>query len=465
VVFSIFGRKKAESKPVRGKASVAKPQPSPASPAKPADVPQAEGEDSLDFSAYVPLPKSEPRAAPQAEPASAQPPATPPHSGGPDSVTVIEATAAAADDLAPVIEATATAGELAPVIEATATAADDLVPVIEATATTDDLAPVIEEAAIFFANGQVVQALSTLSRSVREADLGAWALQAWLMLFHLYQHLDMRTEFEALAMEFVVKFERSPPVWIETAKRSDPALVTGGVGYCALTGTLSEASAPELGKLREIAEKMLTVRMDCAKLEGLDATGCRLLRETLASIRGAGREVMITGETQLLRLLEEPCQAGKTGTDDALWALLLELYRMLKLKDEFEETAVNYAVTFEVSPPSWESQPSARAAERPPVEHPAESEDEALALSGEVTGASEELAAQLQDWAAANTMLVIDMSRVKRVDFVSAGLMLSVLSKLQRAGTTIQIRGVNELIHALFLAMGIGKITRIIPRK
>jgi ABC-type transporter Mla MlaB component len=464
VVFSIFGRKKAESKPVRGKASVAKPQPSPASPAKPADVPQAEGEDSLDFSAYVPLPKSEPRAAPQAEPASAQPPATPPHSGGPDSVTVIEATAAAADDLAPVIEATATAGELAPVIEATATAADDLVPVIEATTTTDDLAPVIEEAAIFFANGQVVQALSTLSRSVREADLGAWALQAWLMLFHLYQHLDMRTEFEALAMEFVVKFERSPPAWIETAKRSDPALVTGGIGYCALSGTLSEASAPELEKLREIAERLLTVRMDCAKLQGLDAPGCRLLRETLASIRGAGREVMITGETQLLRLLEEPCQAGRPETDDALWTLLLELYRMLKLKDKFEETAVNYAVTFEVSPPSWESQPSA-GAERAPVEPPADSEDGALVLSGEITGASEALAAQLQDWSAANAMLVIDMSRAKRVDFITAGLMLNVLSKLERSGTTIQIRGVNELIHALFLAMGIGKIARIVPRR
>jgi hypothetical protein len=43
--------------------------------------------------------------------------------------------------------------------------------------------------------------------------------------------------------------------------------------------------------------------------------------------------------------------------------------------------------------------------------------------------------------------------------------MLNVLSKLERSGTTIQIRGVNELIHALFLVMGIGKIARIIPRR
>jgi len=30
---------------------------------------------------------------------------------------------------------------------------------------------------------------------------------------------------------------------------------------------------------------------------------------------------------------------------------------------------------------------------------------------------------------------------------------------------SIQIRGANELINALFLAMGIGRIARIIPRR
>ena len=62
-------------------------------------------------------------------------------------------------------------------------------------------------------------------------------------------------------------------------------------------------------------------------------------------------------------------------------------------------------------------------------------------------------------------MLVIDMSQARRVDFVTAGLMFNVLSKLQRSGTTIQIRGANELINALFLAMGIGRIARIVPRR
>ena len=443
--FSLFGKrsepakKKTESKPSAAKAPSAKSAPAPGKPASPARpmTTSRSGGDSLDFSSYAPPPKAEPpraEARPEVAPAAAPvappaaqipvppPPAAPPARRGPDSAAGIEA------------------------------------------ATPDEYAPVIEEAAIFFANGQVLQALAALSRAVREEDLGASALQAWLMLFGLYQHLGMSAEFEALAMEFAVKFERSPPVWIETGPPPDPALVTGGIGYCALSGTLSEASAPELEKLRDTAQRLHTVRMDCTKLQGLDAPGCRLLGETLASIRGAGRNVMITGETQLLRLLEEPCRVGRAETDGAVWALLLELYRMLKLKDKFEETAVDYAVTFEVSPPSWDSQPGA-GSKRAAVERPVEPEDRALALSGDITGASEALAQQLQDWAAANAMLVIDMSRAKRVDFVTAGLMLKVLSRLHQDGTTVQIRGANALIHALFAVMGIGKVARIVPRK
>jgi ABC-type transporter Mla MlaB component len=43
--------------------------------------------------------------------------------------------------------------------------------------------------------------------------------------------------------------------------------------------------------------------------------------------------------------------------------------------------------------------------------------------------------------------------------------MLDVFSKLQRTGTTIQIRGANELIRTLFEVTGVSKVARIIARK
>jgi len=432
VFFSLFGRKKTESKK---KPITRQPvKPSPEKSATPVAGPQA-GEDSLDFSAYVPPPQSTPLPASPA-------PAPAPQSDSRDADAV-----PAPPTLDVSALASSLAGEPGPAPSASPA---------------PEVAPIIAEAATLFANGEVEQALARLSNSVREEDLGDSAQQAWLMLFDLYQHRGQRVEFEALALEFVVKFERSPPAWIESDERHDPALATGGIGYFALNGMLTGASAPELEKLRNTPGR--TVRIECDRLLGLDGPGCRLLREALLSIRDAGKEVMFTGESRLLAFLERFCQPGKIETDAAAWALLLDVYRTLDLKDKFEEAAVNYAVTFEVSPPSWEPQPRAEV-RRSAVLRPVEAAEQALILSGELSGAGEPLARQLQDWAGANKMLVVDMSRATRVDLATAGLMLRVLSELQKSGTTIQIRGANELICALFGVVGLNRVARIIPRK
>jgi ABC-type transporter Mla MlaB component len=436
VFFSLFGRKGAPKKiESKNKAPITRQPagPSPPTSAAPVASPEA-GEDSLDFSAYVPPPQS--------APLQDSPPPAP--QSFPQETAAAPAT--------PALDVSALAASLA----------GQPGPAPSASPATNDVAPIIEETAILFANGEVEPALARLSKSVREADLGDSALQAWLMLFDLLQHQDKWVEFEALALEFVVKFERSPPTWLDIGERKDPALATGGIGYFALSGMLTGASAPELEKLRNTPGQ--AVRIECGRLLGLDGPGCRLLREALLSVHDAGKEVMLTGESRLLAFLERFCQAGKIETDAAAWALLLDVYKTLDLKDKFEEAAVNYAVTFEVSPPSWESRPGTQA-RGSAVLRPAEAADQALILSGELSGASETLAKQLQDWAGANKMLVIDMSRATRVDPATAGLMLKVLSALQERGTTIQIRGASELIRALFGLTGLDKVARIIPRK
>jgi len=432
VFFSLFGRKKTESK----KAPITRQpvKPSPEKSAAPVASPQA-SEDSLDFSAYVPPPPLAPLQVPPAPVPAPQEAATAPAPPPLDVSALVSSLAGQADP----------------------------VPSIDVSPP-NDIAPIIEETATLFANGQVEQALAGLSNAVRGGGLGDSALQAWLMLFDLYQHLGMEVEFEALALEFVMEFERSPPAWLDTGELRDRALDTGGIAYFALGGTLTDASAPELEKLRNAAATQPVLRVDCGKLEGVDGPGCRLFRETLLSLRNAGKEVLLTGEAWLIQFLEEACQPGRTETDGAVWALLLDVYRILDFKDKFEEAAVNYAVTFEVSPPSWESQPGAEA-RGSSVLQPVEAADQALILSGELSGAGETLAKQLQDWAGANKMLIIDMSQATRVDLVTAGLMLNVLSKLQETGTTIQIRGANELIRALFGVTGLSRVARVIPRK
>lgn len=414
MAFSIFGKtigfsRKTESKPAAGKGPAASP------PQRPSASPPEDPRSELDFISYSPPPRSQ--------------------LPGPE----VRSAARAAEPKASA-------------------------PSAAAPAASERAASIIEDTVILFANGQVEQAFATLSRSVREESLGGLALQGWLMLFDLYQHLGMAAEFEVHALKFSGRFERSPPTWLEPPEHRDAALDPTDIGSFTLSGVLSKESAPELEKLRSTAVARPAVRVECGELESLDGPGCRLLRDALLSLRASGKEVLLSGEAKLLRLLENACRPKRIETDRAVWALLLEIYRILDFKDKFEEAAVNYAVTFEVSPPSWESKPEAEAKRAAPA-RPLEVADHALALSGELTGASDDLARQLRDWAAANNMLVIDISQVRRVDFVTAGLMFKVLSKLSKDGTTIQIRGASELIHALFRIMGIDKVARIIPRK
>ena len=445
MAFSLFGKK--DEPPTKKKTTTRavekpgdraqKPAPPPASAAV-LEASPASGDDdfSLDFSHYVPPPpavKAAPSERPRPPSAPAQKPAAAPQASS----------------------------------QQPAAAAPMMPQAPGATPGARDTAPVIEEAAILFANGQSLQALTALTKAVHDGDLGPSALQVWLMLFDLYQLLGMKAEFEALGMDFLVKFERSPPVWIKAEPQSNPALATGGMGYCALTGVLSDGSASQLEQLRRMSQRQQAIRIDFAKLQGVDPFGCARLLVVLEVLKTSGKEVVFTGEAHLLRLLEAECQTENKDTDGVLWSLQFEILRRLGLEDRFEEAAVNYAVTYEVSPPSWPSRDHQTGAKTGPGPRTTATEpaQPAFRLSGDVTGASENLPRQLEDWAASNSPLVIDMSAVRRVDFVSAGQLLNVFTGLHQAGTTVQIRGANELIAVLFGVMGIGQVARIIQNR
>ncbi|MCC6610976.1 MAG: hypothetical protein IT515_15045 [Burkholderiales bacterium] len=332
---------------------------------------------------------------------------------------------------------------------------------------------VIEEGAILFANGQADQALARLEAALADeslgASLGAWRLQIWLMLFDLYQHLGRKARFEERALDFVVKFERSPPAWTEAPKadKAPSALRTGGAAHVSLSGTLSAASANALEQLRKMAERQSKLRVDFAKLQGLDADGCRLLLDALKALKKAKKEVYFSGEAQGLKLVRDLAKPGDPSTDQAVWQLLLELYQQLGLQNEFEEAAVDFAVTYELSPPSWEVPPPKAKGTAPPPAEPeaARAPEDAFYFEGEVAGANDALFTELADYAQTANPLVIDMSRMRRIDFVNAGRLLNTLEKVASAERSIVLRGVGEMVAALLSVMRITKLARVIPRK
>ena len=495
MVFSIFGKKpeKKPDKPAPPKVEARKPaSPAQRGPAPASSTPVDEGE-SLDFTSYVPPPASQappPSAPPSMAPPSVAPPSIAPPSA-PPSIAPRAAEATPAAQSAPGGDAMGldfgalaaqTTGQQAPAARAPAPPApkpaaakkkpkgpvDSILCIEVEEGSGHDIPAAIEEAAILFANGQIEEAHARASKAIEQEDLGAWKLQMWLMLFDLMQSLGRKQEFEEKALDFVVKFERSPPPWVDAptaAARGNPSLRTGGLAHVALTGVLGAQSAAALDQLKKAAERQPKLRLDFAKLQSIEPAGCTLLRDTLRAFKAGKKDVYLTGEARIQQLLREAAKAGDKSVDAAVWLLLLDLYQMLGMHDEFEEAAVDYAVTYEVSPPSWEAPPPRPKPLEASQPIALETGDDAFHLVGEVAGQSDQLFTDIAAYAGGANPVTLELAATKRIDFVNAGRLLNVLEKQQAEGKELVIRGAGEMIIALFAVMGITRIARIIPRK
>lgn len=327
------------------------------------------------------------------------------------------------------------------------------------------LHPVVEEAAILFANGQDEAALATLEAAVDAGGLGSADDQVWAMRFDLYQLMGMRELFDKRALEYSMKYEKSPPTWVEPARQTlGPALTTGGNAFAAFTGTLGESAEKTVRQLEKIVAGNPVARVEFVKLKDVDTQGAEMLLKAMRTARKAKCELLMSGAEKLAELLKGKLEVGRRG-DETLWMLLLELYQHMGKQDSFEEWAVNYAITFEVSPPSWENRPPPKKPAPMPVPAEEPTEPDAFRLAGEMYSAGSDAFRQLVDFSAGRKQVLIDCSSLKRMDFVSAGLLLNTLTNLQITGSSVTVRNPNQLVFALFGVLGINQVAHVERRK
>lgn len=325
--------------------------------------------------------------------------------------------------------------------------------------------PVVEEAAILFANGQDEAALATLESAADAGGLGAAADQVWAMLFDLYQIVGKRDLFDKRALDYSVKYEKSPPTWVEQAKQSlGPALTTGGTAFVAFTGALDESADKAARQLEKIVAGNPVARVEFGKLQSVDPLGAEMLLQAMQAARKARCELVMSGAEKLAELLKGKLEVGKRE-DEPLWMLLLELYQHMAQQEPFEEWAVNYAITFEVSPPSWENRPPPKKPAAMAAPAAGASEPDVFPLAGEMYSAGSDAFRQLVDFATGREHVLIDCSALKRMDFVSAGLFLNTLTNLQITGCSVTIRNPNQLLFALFGVLGINQVAHVERRK
>lgn len=329
---------------------------------------------------------------------------------------------------------------------------------IEVAQANPGLCAVLENAALMFASGQAPAARALLEQGVVADHETRQSPLAWLALFDVLQRAGDRAAFEQHALSYSVQFERSAPMWEERGAPRAQAAVPAG--YIAVSGRLTgESGAQVEGLRRAIAKKVAQARLDLGSVAGFDDGGALLLAEALAQARKARLALAIERAQKLSAALDAAVAQGREGGAGA-WLLSLELMQWRHDQPAFEDRAVEYAVAFEVSPPSWEPPPAPAKADVPVAGDPADAGDlapdaEVLHLSGVLAGPSPPQLARLQEFAHGRQVVPLEMGAVERIDFVCAGALLNVVSRIEAQRKAVQIVGATPIIRALLLLIGL----------
>jgi anti-anti-sigma regulatory factor len=320
------------------------------------------------------------------------------------------------------------------------------------------LCAVLENAALLYANGQSQPARETLERGIVDDDDAKVSPLAWLALFDLLQRTDDRVTFDQLALQYVVAFERSAPAWEEGGSRLRPGARPAAGGYVGFTGKLTASHAAQISNLLAATQRQPQVRMDLGSLTGADDAGAKLLADALAHLRKRQYPLALQHPEKIRRALDQSVKQGRSA-GEGYWILLLELMQWQNDHRTFEDIAIEFAIAFEVSPPSWEpplavTLPAAQEIDAPDATAISESA-ETLVWSGTLTGSSDPQLAKFALFREKRNVIPIDMTAVDRIDFVCAGALLNGIGRAESQRKSVQIVGATPIVRALLLLIGI----------
>ncbi|NCN96257.1 MAG: STAS domain-containing protein [Rhodoferax sp.] len=340
--------------------------------------------------------------------------------------------------------------------------------------------PELEEAAIRYANGDDVGAEAALQEALQQPGVSQEKAIHWTAaLLDLYRCIGQQTNFERMALEYAQRFDRSPPSWLALQKKSANHLLPTATGESlrsepmrwVANAEIDEASLIELRHLvRSSAVSYVLDWRQTKTISTMVANGLGILFDqwckTPLSLSFEGEEVLI----QVLQTLTP--SNDKTISKD-LWQLRFDALRMLGLQDDYEMAALDFCVTFELSPPPWRD-PVCR---RVDISNPLQAQDtaqdtagvfttssSALSLSREVLGDISGLVAQWQSIGSAENTLVISCAQLIRVDFSAAGGLLNWVANLSTQGREVEFHEVPRLVAAFFNLIGINEHARVLTR-
>ena len=358
--------------------------------------------------------------------------------------------------------------------------------------------PDLEEAAIRFANGDHAGAESGLLDVLaqHQQDPPEEQLEIWMTLFDLYRATGQHERFETLAIDFAAQYSRSAPLWFSLPEQLGmappaPTAQAGAAPAAAVRRDFSWNAPPTLAVSSVAALQASLARaaspwtLSWARLTSIDEAAVPLLADQFTQWAERDGQLVFSGVEKLHALLEAKTQSGDRSNSPEWWRLRMAALRLMGQPDEFELVALDYCVTYEVSPPSWVSPrcgysdnegvssgaaPLAEdsdflASDLGELSAPAEAAAPTAQLSGHIDGDATPLLEPVQALLRPGVPFAIACDKLIRVDFAAAGSVLNWAAEQQAQGHVVLFQNLHRLVAVFFNVIGINEHARVLPRK
>jgi ABC-type transporter Mla MlaB component len=323
------------------------------------------------------------------------------------------------------------------------------------------LVPEVWDAVMHYANGHVNEAIASLQRCLANHP-DSPDPQPWRLLFDIYEANDMRQPFEELAMSFAMRFERSPRTWRPMPKQAATVAESSNRSAIhAFEPKPTPETAETLARFVKEARSADDILLDFSHLPvPEDEVYADQIIDVLTRLSVLAREIHLIGGEAFATRLNAHRHLGHLNNSG--WLLLLMLLQLLKRPDEFDAAALDYAVLFEISPPSY-APPKCQARSEPVSQSQFSPTGQTFAFSGQITTSAMPALEALRALAAPLPSLEINLGAVSRIDFSVVGVLVDAVMDMAEAGKTITITEGSEIVCLLLQMVGLGQFASIQP--
>ena len=331
----------------------------------------------------------------------------------------------------------------------------------------------IEEAAIRFAHGDDDGAEAILLQALAPDSPTGDHDDTWRTLLDFYRATGDAEKFVATSTRYAQRMKRTPPDWISlralanSARAAAVALLppdapqAGGADWSSPPRLTREAL---IGLTRALGAAGPSWKLDWSALDTIEVDAAGPLRALFNHWSDSAVQLRFAGADQLLLVLAEATPASERNVDAVWWQLHMAALRVMHRADEFELLALNYCITYEVSPPPWEDPKGAYLpfdvpkATRPggfPGASDGTTGAGSATLSGDLAGESLSTWQRLDGELGDTPTPGISCAALVRMDFTAAGTLLNWVTARHVRGQSVQFTDAHRLVAAFFGVIGI----------